>query len=84
MYTLYIQPNLSVEYLKFWSNAFTVKFRNLEYATSSGDEMANKDDVDVLFGIRNAYYTGNYQSCITEAQKIKKVLLSFVYNIGGY
>lgn len=35
--------------------------------------MANKDDVDVLFGIRNAFYTGNYQSCITEAQKIKKL-----------
>ena len=40
--------------------------------------MTNKDEVDVLFGIRNAFYTGNYQSCITEAQKIKKVLVPYV------
>lgn len=46
--------------------------------------MANKDDVDVLFGIRNAFYTGNYQSCITEAQKIKKVLVVSCVNVGGY
>ena len=47
--------------------------------TDSGDAMANKDDVDVLFGIRNAFYTGNYQSCITEAQKIKKVLITIQF-----
>ena len=61
--------------------------------------MANKDEVDSLFGIRNAFYTGNYQSCITEAQKIKKVFVPYVkhwwvlngiqwvylqYNFGSY
>lgn len=60
-----------------------VKLRNLQRIISSGDGMANKDDVDVLFGIRNAFYTGNYQLCITEAQKIKKVIVS-VYYIGEH
>ena len=54
---------------------FMVKSRNPRYPKKSGGEMTNKDDVDVLFGIRNAFYAGNYQSCITEAQKIKKVLI---------
>ena len=47
--------------------------------------MAGKDDIDVLFGIRNAFYTGNYQSCITEAQKLKKVTYNaYVVLVGIY
>lgn len=33
-------------------------------------------DVDVLFEIRNSFFLGNFQHCITEAQKIK-VLISY-------
>ncbi|XP_013384810.1 coatomer subunit epsilon [Lingula anatina] len=35
------------------------------------DNMAREADVDELFEIKTSLYTGNYQQCINEAQKLK-------------
>ena len=33
------------------------------------------DNVDELFDLRNAYFTGNFQTCINEAQRLKVITL---------
>ena len=33
--------------------------------------MADKEAIDEVFEIRTAFYIGNYQQCINEAQKVR-------------
>ena len=39
------------------------------------DKMANSNDVDELFELRNSFYIGNFQHCINEGQSLNVSLI---------